>query len=79
MEPEYSLLAPTTKETTASEWPVRDVTGSKQFVAALNCHVNMDPSCTKESCCFIPIITRVPNMDIKGRSKVKKKVGYHII
>lgn len=44
MEPEQSLFAPTTNETTGRVWPESDAAGSKQLVATLNFHANMDPS-----------------------------------
>ena len=47
MEPEYSLLAPTTSVTTARVWPVSDAAGSKQLVAALNFHASIVPSCNR--------------------------------
>jgi hypothetical protein len=47
IEPEYSLLAPTTSVTTARVWPFSDAAGSKQLVATLNFHAKIAPSCSK--------------------------------
>jgi hypothetical protein len=44
IEAEYSLMPPTTNDTTASWWPTSEAAGSKQLVAALNLQAKILPS-----------------------------------